>query len=154
MGTIQWTAFSHTTSNDDNGNDAFHLQFFRSLKDRNASFRPFIGLSHHVRICDNHRVFVVLDVGLDWFNVEKQSVGRNENVPVPLLNEREGTIAGIRLPGGLRHEITDDQTKEKVEAVLRKLTFHVRYESPVRADKARGECEVPSFSLFVTAFAY
>ena len=148
MGTIQWTAFSHTTSNDDNGNDAFHLQFFRSLKDRSASFRPFIGLSHHVRICDNHRVFVVLYVGLDWFNVEKQSVGRDEKVPVPLINEREGTIAGIRLPGGgLHREITDNQTKEKVEAVLRKLTFHVRYESPVRADKARGECEVPSFSL-------
>jgi hypothetical protein len=74
-----------------------------------------------------------MDAGLDWFNRENHP----QNGPIPILNERRQTIAGVSV--GNLHEVIPVHQRGEIERALRKLTLNMKYTKPPDEAREKGE---------------
>ena len=100
---------------------------------------PFIGISQAVRFCRGGNVFVTVDAGLDWFNLDPHPA----RGPIRVLDPEEMTIAGVKLRS-FDVPIPNSQRAE-IEKALRKITFHMKYTRPINKEKESGK---PSYAIF------
>ncbi len=74
-----------------------------------------------------------MDAGLDWFNRETHP----QNGPIPVLNERRKTIAGVSVSS--LHEVIPEHQRSAIEKALRKLTLNMKYTKPPDEAREKGE---------------
>jgi hypothetical protein len=96
---------------------------------RPTPYAPFVGITQSVRLCgDKGRLLLAVNNKVDFLYRQKhhgsESVSKEE---IPLLDPTTNTFAGIKLEGGLDRKITYGRLQAKIEAVLAKVTFTVKY---------------------------
>lgn len=96
---------------------------------------------------------MTMDAGLDWFNREIHP----QNGPIPVLIERQKTIAGVRVDN--LHDVIPDHQRGEIEKALRKLTLNMKYTKPPdeareNGEAARSNCEVRDEFFSYTFLAF
>ena len=71
----------------------------------------------------------MMDTGIGWFNRDKVFKSRPPPIPIRLLDEKNGTIAGIKIDSF--HQPIRNERRVEVADALRKLNFHVKFERPL-----------------------
>ena len=100
----------------------------------------FVGLKQTIERCVDGGVFVLADAAVDFVD---RDADRNGN-PIPIIDERNNTIAGVRCD--LMHPIQDTGKQEQIKERLRNLTLNIRYERPpspewVARQRERGKTD-------------
>ena len=98
------------------------------MQSRPTSFAPFIGLSQGAHYCENGKFAITVNNKIDWLYREEQKGRRGDIARVPLLDGYSSTLLGIKLRQGVNNRIEDEETRRKIEANMKKITFKVMYE--------------------------
>ena len=90
-----------------------------------------IGIKQAIRFCENGNVFVNSDSVVDWANREFEFQRGGPPRPIPLLDTRNGRIAGVQVRD-LSRPIEDERTREEIINAIKKISFNVKYDRNMR----------------------
>ena len=76
------------------------------------------------------------DTVVDFANREFKTL-MGEKVPVPVLDERNSTICGVRVD--LHNYIYDERAKQEIEEKLGRMKLNVKYEVPMKPEFQKRE---------------
>jgi hypothetical protein len=96
---------------------------------------PYVGITQAIRFCHNGNVFLNVDTGLAWFNIESSPPDSGRHAPpIHVLDVQNSTICGVRVD--LSRPILDPGKRDEIRKALAKIIFHMRY---VKPNDVKGE---------------
>jgi len=108
--------------------------------DNERLYQPMIGITQSVRLCENNQIYLTTDSVVDFadreFAIVPRGGGRPGDEPqkIPLLNQRDNTIAGVRV-GNFHDPITDPRVRQDIEEAFKKVTFNSHYVIPPNPER-------------------
>jgi hypothetical protein len=88
-------------------------------------------------------VFLTVDTSIGWFYRDKVFKSQPPPVPIRILDEVKGTLAGIKI-GRLDQPIRDPAMQQAVTDAIRKLNFHVKFVRPMNPE---SQWEIGMYSV-------
>jgi hypothetical protein len=110
--------------------DSQLLFAFSHQDNSKEDFAPLVGLTQAARFCQDGNVFMTVDTSLGWFYRDKVFKSRPPPQPIRILDDSKFTLAGVKV-GRFDQPITDAATQKAVTEAIRKLNFHVKFETPL-----------------------